>query len=239
MPNPLAHETSPYLLQHAHNPVDWWPWGPEAFAAAKKLNKPIMLSVGYSTCHWCHVMERESFENEEVARLINEVCIPVKVDREERPDVDRVYMLFVQASTGSGGGAVAVLVAPDLRPFFGGTYFPPDSRYGRPGFGDLLRHLAEAWRQDRSKIEDSSVNVTEQLRALAAQGESSPSDPDRTLFVTGFPQFRRSYDERWGGFGSAPKFPRPAGLDYLLRYFYTEKSDEALRMVTETLRAMA
>jgi uncharacterized protein len=236
--NALIEEKSPYLRQHAHNPVQWLPWGQQAFDKARREDKPIFLSIGYSTCHWCHVMAHESFEDERTAQILNNNFVPVKVDREERPDVDRVYMLFVQASTGSGGWPMSVWLTPDLRPFFGGTYFPPDSRYGRPGFGDLLRHLAEAWRQDRSKIEDSSVNVTAQLQAMASQGKSS-SDADRALFMAAFPQFQRSFDERWGGFGTAPKFPRPAGLNYLLRYFYTEKSDEALRMVTETLSSMA
>ena len=149
--NRLAHEKSPYLLQHAHNPVDWYPWGPAALEKARQEDKPIFLSVGYSTCHWCHVMERESFENEDVARVLNEHFVPVKVDREERPDLDRVYMLFVQASTGSGGWPMSVWLTPEGKPFFGGTYFPPDTRYGRPGFGAILKRLAQAWREDRGE----------------------------------------------------------------------------------------
>ena len=143
--NALIHEKSPYLRQHAHNPVDWMPWSEAAFAKARTEDKPIFLSIGYSTCHWCHVMAHESFENEAVAKVLNSEFVPVKLDREERPDVDRVYMLFVQASTGSGGWPMSVWLTPDLKPFFGGTYFPPDSRYGRPGFGDLLKQLAGAW----------------------------------------------------------------------------------------------
>ena len=149
--NRLIDEKSPYLLQHAHNPVDWYPWGPEAFEKARQEDKPIFLSIGYSTCHWCHVMERESFENEDVAQILNEHFVPVKVDREERPDLDRVYMLFVQASTGSGGWPMSVWLTPEGKPFFGGTYFPPDTRYGRPGFGAILKRLAQAWREDRAQ----------------------------------------------------------------------------------------
>ena len=151
MSNRLIHEKSPYLLQHAHNPVDWYPWGQAALDKARQEDKPIFLSIGYSTCHWCHVMEHESFENEDVARVLNEYFVPVKVDREERPDLDRVYMLFVQASTGSGGWPMSVWLTPEGKPFFGGTYFPPDTRYGRPGFRTILESLAQAWRQEREQ----------------------------------------------------------------------------------------
>src|ERR1700685_3125986 len=170
MPNRLIHEKSPYLLQHAHNPVDWFPWGEEAFAKARSEDKPIFLSVGCSTSHWCHVMERESFEKEDIARVLNEFFVPVKVDREERPDVDRVYMLFVQASTGSGGWPMSVWLTPDARPFFGGTYFPPDNRYGRPGFRTVLESLARAWQGDRARIEKTSSEVVEQLRRYSSTG---------------------------------------------------------------------
>src|SRR5580700_9829037 len=172
MPNRLIHEKSPYLLQHAHNPVDWYAWGDEAFAKAKAEDKPIFLSVGYSTCHWCHVMERESFENENVAEVLNQYFVPVKVDREERPDVDRIYMLFVQASTGSGGWPMSVWLTPDAKPFFGGTYFPPDSRYGRPGFRTVLESLGRAWHGDRARIEQSATQVVEQLRQHSMSGEA-------------------------------------------------------------------
>src|SRR5215467_3257855 len=168
--NRLAGEKSPYLLQHAHNPVDWYPWGDEAFAKAKSENKPIFLSIGYATCHWCHVMERESFENVAVARILNESFVSIKVDREERPDVDRVYMLFVQASTGQGGWPMSVWLTPDRKPFFGGTYFPPDNRWGRPGFGAILERLAAAWKGDRARIEQSGAQVLEQLGEYAAVG---------------------------------------------------------------------
>ena len=161
--NRLANEKSPYLLQHANNPVDWYPWGEEAFEKAARENKPIFLSIGYSTCHWCHVMEHESFEDEATARLLNEHFVPIKVDREERPDVDRVYMLFVQASTGSGGWPMSVWLTPERKPFFGGTYFPPDNRYGRPCFRAILDNLARAWRDDRERVEESGARVIEHL----------------------------------------------------------------------------
>src|SRR5579862_4556580 len=163
--NRLAHERSPYLLQHANNPVDWFAWGDDAFQKARGENKPIFLSVGYSTCHWCHVMEHESFENDAVAAVLNEHFVPVKVDREERPDVDRVYMTFVQRTTGAGGWPMSVWLTPDLKPFYGGTYFPPDSKWGRPGFVDILKEIARVWAADRAKVTQSADAVTEQLRA--------------------------------------------------------------------------
>ncbi len=167
MPNRLARERSPYLRQHANNPVDWHPWGEEAFARARAEDRPIFLSVGYSTCHWCHVMEHESFEDPAVARVLNDGFVPVKVDREERPDVDRVYMLFVQATSGSGGWPMSVWLTPDLKPFFGGTYFPPTSRWGRPAFVDVLHELARLWREDRARLTESADAVTDRLRSLA------------------------------------------------------------------------
>ena len=172
MPNRLAQEKSPYLLQHANNPVDWYPWNDEAFEKAKREDKPIFLSIGYSTCHWCHVMERESFENEAIARILNEHYVSIKVDREERPDVDRIYMMFVQASTGSGGWPMSVFLTPERKPFYGGTYFPPDNRYGRPGFAHLLHSLAGAWRADRLRVEESAAQVLRQLHQHAAQNDS-------------------------------------------------------------------
>jgi uncharacterized protein YyaL (SSP411 family) len=165
--NRLIGEKSPYLLQHAHNPVDWHAWGEEAFEKARSEEKPIFLSVGYSTCHWCHVMERESFENEETARVLNESFVPVKVDREERPDVDRVYMTFVQATTGSGGWPMSVWLTPELQPFAGGTYFPPEDRYGRPGFVTVLRRLAEVWRNERERVMDQAARITAMLKDYA------------------------------------------------------------------------
>ncbi|MGA8025569.1 MAG: thioredoxin domain-containing protein, partial [Bryobacteraceae bacterium] len=236
--NALIHEKSPYLRQHANNPVDWLAWGEAAFEKARDEDKPIFLSIGYSTCHWCHVMAHESFEDEGVAEILNREFVPIKVDREERPDVDRIYMLFVQATSGSGGWPMSVWLTPELKPFFGGTYFPPDSRYGRPGFRDLLQHLARAWKQERGRVEESSSQVAEQLRAMASSAKSSLR-PDRELFESAFWQFRRMFDSRWGGFGGAPKFPRPVVLNYLLRRYALEKSEEALEMVTKTLHAMA
>ena len=237
--NRLIHEKSPYLLQHAHNPVDWYPWGDEAFEKARTEDKPIFLSVGYSTCHWCHVMERESFENEDVARVLNENFVPVKIDREERPDLDRVYMLFVQASTGSGGWPMSVWLTPDGKPFFGGTYFAPDNRYGRPGFRVLLESLARAWREEREKIERSGAQVLQQLRQYSDPGNGA-GNPQQAI-ESAFLAFRRSFDPRLGGFGGAPKFPRPSIFNFLLRYWSMnhETNEDARDMVLTTLRAMA
>jgi uncharacterized protein YyaL (SSP411 family) len=236
--NRLIHEKSPYLLQHAHNPVDWYPWGQAALDKARKEDKPIFLSIGYSTCHWCHVMEHESFENEDVARVLNENFVPVKVDREERPDLDRVYMLFVQASTGSGGWPMSVWLTPEGKPFFGGTYFAPDTRYGRPGFVTILHSLARAWREERDKIEQSGTQVLEQLRQYSEAGAQDAKAGQHTLDAA-FNAFRRSFDARLGGFGSAPKFPRPSVLNFLLRYGAATGNEEARDMVLATLRAMA
>jgi uncharacterized protein YyaL (SSP411 family) len=237
--NRLAHEKSPYLLQHAHNPVDWYPWGQAALDKARQEDKPIFLSVGYSTCHWCHVMERESFENDDVAKVLNEHFVPVKVDREERPDLDRVYMLFVQASTGSGGWPMSVWLTPEGKPFFGGTYFPPDTRYGRPGFRAILERLARAWREDRAKIEESGAHVLEQLLQYSQHGTGERGQVGQNALDSAFYAFRRSFDPRLGGFGAAPKFPRPSVLNFLLRYGAATGNDEARDMVLVTLRAMA
>ncbi|HKW99617.1 MAG TPA: thioredoxin domain-containing protein [Bryobacteraceae bacterium] len=235
--NRLIHEKSPYLLQHAHNPVDWYAWGPAAFEKARSENKPIFLSIGYSTCHWCHVMERESFENEQIAATLNKYFVAIKVDREERPDIDRIYMTYVQATTGGGGWPMSVWLTPDLKPFVGGTYFPPENRYGRPGFPTVLERIAEAWRTDREKIVSSSSEVLKQLEAAA---EVSPSGAlDQSGLESGFFQFRRSFDSKLGGFGSAPKFPRPVAHNFLLRYWSRTHRQEACDMVLATLRAMA
>ncbi len=238
MPNRLATQRSPYLLQHAHNPVDWYPWGEEAFEKARTEDKPVFLSVGYSTCHWCHVMERESFEDPVVAGILNRYFVPVKVDREERPDVDRVYMTFVQATTGGGGWPMSVFLTPRLEPFFGGTYFPPDNRYGRPGFRSLLEHLARAWTEDRSRIDESGSNVVSQLQGyLDARGPATPLDS--ALIDSAYSAFRRAYDSVNGGFGQAPKFPRPSVLNFMFRYWARSRDAEALEMCLDTLRAMA
>jgi uncharacterized protein len=237
--NRLAQEKSPYLLQHAHNPVDWYPWGEEAFQKARSEDKPIFLSIGYTTCHWCHVMERESFESEAVAEVLNRSFVPIKVDREERPDVDRIYMAFVQATTGSGGWPMSVFLTPTLEPFFGGTYFPPDARYGRPGFRDLLVYLARKWNEDRPRIAQAGTETLNQLRqASEAGGEQGPAVGEET-FDRVFNYFRRIHDRKLGGFGGAPKFPRPVVHNFLLRYYASAGNPEALEMVTHTLDEMA
>jgi uncharacterized protein YyaL (SSP411 family) len=238
--NRLAAEKSPYLLQHAHNPVDWYPWGPDAFDKAAREDKPIFLSIGYSTCHWCHVMEHESFENDAIAALLNRQFVAVKVDREERPDIDRIYMTFVQATTGSGGWPMSVFLTPGRKPFFGGTYFPPDNRYGRPGFPALLAHVAEAWKADRARIEASGRDIVEQLRqATSTAATHATILDDQTLLDTCFHALRRSYDPAHGGFGDAPKFPRPVVLNFLQRYAGAAGNEEARDMALHTLRAMA
>jgi uncharacterized protein len=237
--NRLAGEQSPYLLQHAHNPVDWYPWGEAAFEKARRENKPIFLSIGYSTCHWCHVMERESFENDKIAELLNRDYVAIKVDREERPDVDRIYMTFVQATTGGGGWPMSVWLTPQLQPFFGGTYFPPENRFGHPGFASILTQIADAWRDQRGQIEDSAREVVQQLQKhiTVEPGRSTAINTD--LLGSGFSYFRRTFDALLGGFGGAPKFPRPSVYNFLLRYSARTKNQEALEMVLLTLREMA
>lgn len=222
--NRLAREKSPYLLQHARNPVDWYPWGEEAFAKARAEDKPVFLSVGYSTCHWCHVMAHESFENPAIAAVMNERFINVKVDREERPDVDRLYMTFVQATTGSGGWPMSVWLQPDGKPFLGGTYFPPEDRYGRRGFPAILRAISGAWKTDRAKIAAQSDRVLDALRDMAAGGAdenggagSHELPAAARAMENGFRQFANTFDPEWGGFGDAPKFPRPVVLNLLAR----------------------
>ena len=240
MPNRLADEPSPYLLQHCNNPVDWYPWGDEAFARARAEDRPIFLSVGYSTCHWCHVMEHESFENADIARVLNDSFVPVKVDREERPDIDRVYMTFVQATTGSGGWPMSVWLTPDLKPFYGGTYFPPSARWGRPGFVEILTEIAKRWRESRAELATSADGVIERLReAQQSRGASGGRMPDAALLAGGAGEYAGAFDARNGGFGGAPKFPRPAELFFLLREHARTGNVEARHMVLETLRAMA
>jgi len=240
--NRLAQEKSPYLLQHAHNPVDWYPWGEEAFAKARRENKPIFLSVGYSTCHWCHVMAHESFESEEVAAIMNREFVNIKVDREERPDVDRVYMTFVQATTGGGGWPMSVWLTPDLKPFVGGTYFPPEDRYGQPGFKKVLERIATAWKENHDKIVEQGANIVAALResqsAATAEGKIDAASLDAA-----YKQLDSSYDPREGGFGNAPKFPRPVTLNFLTRFYgrdpKSESGKQALEMTLFTLRKMA
>ncbi len=237
--NRLVHEKSPYLLQHAYNPVDWRPWSEESFAAAKAEDKPIFLSVGYSTCHWCHVMERESFENEAIAGLLNRDFISIKVDREERPDVDRIYMMFVQATSGSGGWPMSVFLTPDLQPFFGGTYFPPENRWGRPGFPTILEQLAKSWKAERSRIVNSSQAIVAQLQSIAEGDGAATILDDKRAAESAYFSFRRGFDAQLGGFGGAPKFPRPATLHFLLRHYYVTQNQESLDMVLKTLAEMA
>ena len=236
--NRLIQEKSPYLLQHAHNPVDWYPWGTDAFAKARAEGKPIFLSVGYSTCHWCHVMERESFENETIASLLNEHFVAVKVDREERPDVDRMYMTALQAMGQNGGWPMSMFLTPGLKPFYGGTYFPPESRYGRAGFPDVLRRVSDIWKSEQGKVEESAETIVAFLSESAGPSDGHPR-PGRAALDHCFDQFRRSFDTTSGGFGHDAKFPRPAALKFLLRYFHRTRNPEALSMAEFTLQAMA
>jgi uncharacterized protein YyaL (SSP411 family) len=236
--NRLARERSPYLLQHADNPVDWFAWGDEAFAKARAEDKPIFLSIGYSTCHWCHVMAHESFENDAIAHVLNEQFVAIKIDREERPDVDRVYMTFVQATTGSGGWPMSVWLTPDLKPFYGGTYFPPTARWGRPGFVEILQEIARVWHAERDKVTQSAEALTDRLRGLE-QPAPAWTPPSANALAQTVEQFRSSFDARFGGFGGAPKFPRPAELLFLLRENARTGDASARDMVLRTLRAMA
>ena len=237
-PNRLIHEKSPYLLQHAHNPVDWYPWGEEAFEKARREDKPIFLSIGYSTCYWCHVMEREVFENPTLAEMMNRFVVSIKVDREERPDVDRVYMAALQAMSGSGGWPMSMFLTPDLMPFFGATYIPPTSRHGRAGFGEILEHIHALWTTDRKQIEDAGNRLGEYLDRFA-NPETKAIDPGKNALDAGFFSFLKSYDIINAGFGSAPKFPRPVVLNFLLRYHKRTGDQQALEISLETLRRMA
>jgi uncharacterized protein YyaL (SSP411 family) len=242
MPNRLAAERSPYLLQHADNPVDWYAWGEDAFARARAEDKPIFLSIGYSTCHWCHVMAHESFEDPDVAAILNAHFVSIKVDREERPDLDRVYMMFVQAMTGAGGWPMSVWLTPDLQPFFGGTYFPPTERWGRPGFLQILEQLARAWRTEREAIVSSAADAIAQLRRASGADEPAPdrgSVAGLNALTTGIAAFAETFDARHGGFGGAPKFPRPSELLFLLQASAVTGDHHARDMALETLRAMA
>ncbi len=238
--NHLADEKSPYLLQHAHNPVEWFAWGEAAFQKARDENKPIFLSVGYSTCHWCHVMERESFENEETATLMNENFVNIKVDREERPDVDKLYMNFVMlANRGQGGWPMSVFLTPDLKPFYGGTYYPPTDGYGRPGFPSLLRSLDKAWREDNDKVLEAAGSSLNALAQFTEIESASGNKVDwNTIYQSCNAQLRDSYDEEWAGFGNSPKFPRPVVHDFL-HAFYARSGDETARLMSEnTLHMM-
>jgi uncharacterized protein YyaL (SSP411 family) len=238
VPNRLAAEQSPYLLQHKDNPVDWYPWGQDAFDLARRENKPIFLSIGYSTCHWCHVMEHESFENPVIAEVLSRYFVSIKVDREERPDVDRVYMTFVQATTGSGGWPMSVWLTPTLEPFYGGTYFPPEARWGRPGFVDILEEIARVWREEQPKVEQSAATIIGRLQSIRSTGDAG-GVPDTGVLTRTVGEFASSFDARRGGFGGAPKFPRPSELLFLLREHARTGDAQARDMVLVTLRAMA
>src|SRR2546428_4527005 len=217
--NRLAQEKSPYLLQHAHNPVDWYPWGEEAFAKARREHKPIFLSVGYSTCHWCHVMAHESFESEEVAAIMNREFVNIKVDREERPDVDRVYMTFVQATTGGGGWPMSGWLTPGLKPFVCGTYFPPEGRYGQPGFKKVLEKIAAAWKENHEMNAKQGAKIVDALRESQSAIPTAAEKIDLKVFDTAYGQLSSTFDAQDGGFGSAPKFPRPVTLNFLSRFY--------------------
>ncbi len=236
--NRLIDEKSPYLLQHAFNPVDWYPWGDEAFRKAREEDRPIFLSIGYSTCYWCHVMEREVFEDTAIARLMNEKLISIKVDREERPEIDRVYMTAVQAMTGSGGWPMSLFLTHDLKPFYAATYIPPSSRYGRPGFIDVVSRIDQLWHSDRKKLLESSAQLAEFL-TKSASGHSTSFLPTDSALSAAFEQYRESFDPEHGGFGGGPKFPRPSSFNFLLRYYARTGADSALEMTLKTLQAMA
>ncbi len=235
--NRLSKEKSPYLLQHAHNPVDWFPWSEEAFEKAKRENKPVFLSIGYSTCHWCHVMERESFEDNETAELMNKVFVSIKVDREERPDIDNIYMTVCQMMTGSGGWPLSIIMTPDKKSFFSGTYFPKEGKYGRIGFKELINNINEAWINKRSEIESSADELTNYLQKInSSSGVAIKLNPD--IFNIAYNNFETRFDPVNGGFGSSPKFPSPHNLMFLLRYWKRSGDNKALEIVTKTLTEM-
>jgi uncharacterized protein YyaL (SSP411 family) len=236
--NRLAHESSLYLRQHAHNPVDWYPWGPDALQRARELDRPIFLSIGYSACHWCHVMERESFEDEATADVLNRHFVAIKVDREERPDLDTIYMTALQAMTQEGGGwPLSVWLTPDLHPFYAGTYFPPDNRYGRPGFKTLLNAIADAWANRRDEITRQSAEVVKFLNKARTEGRAGELSPE--LLANAGRVLQRAFDPRYGGFGRAPKFPHALEIRLLLRLWKRSGDATALHMVRHTLDRMA
>ena len=237
--NRLIHETSPYLLQHAHNPVDWYPWGEEALERAKREQKPILLSIGYSACHWCHVMERESFENEEIATIMNDLFVNIKVDREERPDLDEIYMNAVQVLTRHGGWPMTVFLTPDLKPFYGGTYYPPSDRYGRPGFPKVMYAVAEAFNEKNEQVLEQADQLTVQLNQMSNLVDPHEHELTEDLMTQAFQHYRSQFDSQYGGFGNAPKFPPSMGLPFLLRYWHHSGNANALAMVELTLQKMA
>ncbi|RPH89976.1 MAG: thioredoxin domain-containing protein, partial [Desulfobacteraceae bacterium] len=237
MVNHLINEKSPYLLQHARNPVDWYPWGEEAFARAGEEQKPVFLSIGYATCHWCHVMAHESFEDEEVARLLNRHFVAVKVDREERPDIDQIYMSVCQALTGRGGWPLSLFLTPERKPFFAGTYFPKTSRLGMSGFTELLIQIASLWEKDRDRILKAGEEITQSVQSRVSSGGTG-SVLDLKTLETGYDQLVKNFDSRWGGFGQAPKFPTPHHLTFLIRWDRRRPDSRAREIVTKTLEAM-
>lgn len=237
-PNRLINEKSPYLLQHAFNPVHWYPWGKEAFEKARNENKPIFLSVGYSTCYWCHVMEREVFENDSIAALMNEYVVAIKVDREERPDVDRIYMIALQAMIGRGGWPMSMFLTPDLKPFYGSTFIPAKPKYGSPGFPQIISAINNAWINRRQEIYESSQKIASYLKDATAPN-ANPTDVDLTTLTIGYQSFKNDYDSENGGFGKAPKFPRPVIFNFLFRYYSRTGDEKALSMTLETLKKMA
>lgn len=238
--NLLSREKSPYLLQHANNPVHWYPWGDDAFAKAKAEDKPVFLSVGYSTCHWCHVMEHESFEKPEIAEVMNKYFVSIKVDREERPDIDNIYMKAVMSLTGSGGWPMSVFLTHDRKPFYGGTYFPPESQWGRPGFKELLLSIHDAWQNKRSELVKTSHSITQNLQSKSFWGQVAGNPmPDEGTLRSAYGQYAQRFDSRYGGFGGAPKFPSSHNLSYLLRYWKRANEAKALEMVEKTLTEMA
>ena len=239
MPNRLINETSPYLLQHANNPVDWYPWGQEALDRAKAEDRPILLSVGYSACHWCHVMERESFENPEIAAMMNEMFVSIKVDREERPDIDSIYMAAVQAMTGHGGWPMTVFLTPDGKPFYGGTYFPPDDRGGTPAFPRVLTALSEAYANDRENVVKTTERLVERMESMASVSTANGIPLTEEVLHQAFTGIARDFDDRYGGIGIQPKFPQPMTYEFLLRYYLRTQNAEALDMVETTLERMA
>src|SRR5499427_331115 len=238
MANRLINETSPYLLQHAHNPVDWYAWGSEALEKASKEDKLILLSIGYSACHWCHVMEHESFENPAIAKVMNDNFVNIKVDREERPDLDQIYMTAVQMMTGSGGWSMTVFLLLSGEPVFGGTYFPPDDRYGRPGFRRILETIADAYRTRRGEIVENAKGFREHLSRQTFQKKEGETI-DASLLEVAYRAMASRFDPREGGFGGAPKFPPSMSVDFLLRYHYRTGDEHALHMATLTLDKMA
>ena len=237
--NRLAREKSPYLLQHAHNPVDWFAWGEEAFAKARAENKPVLLSIGYSTCHWCHVMERESFEDENIGAFLREHFVSIKVDREERPDVDKIYMTFVQSTTGGGGWPLNVFLTPELKPFFGGTYFPPDERYGRGSFLSVLKQVADVWRERGIEVAASADEITARLELATSQKSAAKKSLSAEVLRRAGDLFKESFDKQNGGFGGAPKFPQPSMPSLLLHCAKRFGDDEATAMVVHTCNRMA